>query len=596
MKRRLRPLLIAGGVLATCAAASPGWSQAASPAPSSAPAPAAGERPPDPGKPPDVDKPPDPGKPPDTQKEPAAPPRPVEVTVAPAYGASNVSGRRRDFYHYNRLPTGFYLGLLRVLRKDDKGAPLQEFWYLNPGEADSKAYLDVPLTRTPSYLRVWHDTTDFNGDPRAPDWRFSDRENTRLTIQAADKDRGPVLRFHFWDQHESVPDLLRLRPGPGIDFSTQDYRLAAMIPVGKGTLRVEPRVRTFDNQTRRGPDSNTTWLNGELLYPVTRRLDFSASGQHALTDVDGRDTATWTTLKALGTYRAGSRVTLGAFYRFHSADLPFTVTSFEDRSSIAGLDAAVYPMRRVSLQGGVYREDLRRQRGFSDRSENAGYTGGWLRFRASDPDRWSFNVRLDRQDLDNAPDVRIPGLPSSDALYYSRHTKVDARFDYFPLRRLSTYFDFLWQERENDERGSRVTLNSYTAGAVSPLTDRLAVTLEMSQQIWDGSTFPLRSGPGRPAGDLPPRFFFSDGRVFTASLGYRLSSRDALDFSFNEFTSTGGQRARDHFAMLQYRRDVSRNFFYSIGYQYDRFRDLRRQAAYTALPLVLQIGYRHEFR
>ena len=59
--------------------------------------------------------------------------------------------------------------------------------------------------------------------------------------------------------------------------------------------------------------------------------------------------------------------------------------------------------------------------------------------------------------------------------------------------------------------------------------------------------------------------------------------------------STCGPSARDHLAVLKYRRDVRRRFFYSIGYQYERFRDLRLGRDYTAFPLLLQVGLRRDF-
>lgn len=530
------------------------------------------------------------------EKKPPAPPTPIEVTISPEFGSQSVSGRRSDFYRYNRMPTGFYFGLLRALRTDENGAPLQQVWWRNPGQADEKGYLDLTGDRYPSYLRLWRDTSEFAGDPRAPLDRFSGRENTRLRLRGQGTDRGPAVAFNFWDQHESVPTLLRFAPFRGIDISAQDYSLTGFLPVGKGSVRLEPRVREATSGNPRTPDSQTTWLTSEIQYPLGSRLDVSAAYQQIFTRVAGEDQSSWSTFRLRGSYRPGSTLFLNAFYRNLSADLPFTQTAYADRSSLVGIDAAAYPLRRVSLRGGVFREDVRQQYGSSDRTEDAAWTGGWAHLRVSDPESWSFNLRLESRDLDGAPHAAVPGLPTRDSLYYSKHRSADARLDYFPCRWLSTYADYLWQQRDNDERGSRVSLNSFTLGAVSPLSDRLVATVEYTQQIWDGNTQPLRSGPGRPAGDLPPEFMFSNGRIATASLGYRLSRGASLDLSLNQFNSTGGQSSRDSFAVLQYRRDVSREFFYSLGYQYERFRGNPGDRGFTAFPLLVQVGFRREFR
>jgi hypothetical protein len=72
--------------------------------------------------------------------------------------------------------------------------------------------------------------------------------------------------------------------------------------------------------------------------------------------------------------------------------------------------------------------------------------------------------------------------------------------------------------------------------------------------------------------------------------------RSSLELSGFLFHATGGQLARETTAILQYRRDVSRSFFYSVGYEYDRFTDRRLDHRFRAFPLLLQIGLRHEFR
>ncbi len=530
------------------------------------------------------------------EKKPPAPPRPVELILAPAFGHDDLTGSRAEFSRYQRLPRGFYLGLLQALRKDEKGAVLQQIWWRNLGESDQKGYLDLTSQRYPAYLRLWRDTTDFFGDPRSGDGRYSQRDNTRIRLKAESAGPGPLGTFQFWEQRESIPELLRLAPQPGVGFTSRDYDFLGVIPVGKGTVRFEPRFRDTTSTIGRTPSSSSSWLGGEILYPITDRADLTAGFQQVRTAVDGREDATWNILRTRGRFRGDGGLLVEAFFRQQTADLPFTLTSYAERNSIVGLDAAVSPLRRVTLRGGLYREDIRYNRGYSGGTDDASWLGGWMHFRASDPERWSLNIRFDDRGLDGAPITTIPGLTSRDSLFYSRNTRVDTRLDYFPFPRLSTYLDYLWQWRSNDERETRVSLNSFSLGAVSPLSDRLVATLEYSQQRWDGSTAPLRSGPGGPAGDLPPRLFFSDGRVLTAGLDYRLSPRSSLDLTYNQYSSTGGQSSRDYFAVLQYRRDVGPSLYYSVGYQYENFRDARRKTSFTAFPFILQVGYRKEFR
>src|SRR5262249_41277892 len=101
--------------------------------------------------------------------KPAEPRESVEVIVAPAYGNLDIDGSRAEFYHYHRPPSGLFLNLLQVSRRDPRGFLLQQFWWRNLGDADQasdqKGYLDLHLRRIPSFLRFRYDTTDFYGDP-----------------------------------------------------------------------------------------------------------------------------------------------------------------------------------------------------------------------------------------------------------------------------------------------------------------------------------------------------------------------------------------------------------------------------------------------
>ena len=57
----------------------------------------------------------------------------------------------------------------------------------------------------------------------------------------------------------------------------------------------------------------------------------------------------------------------------------------------------------------------------------------------------------------------------------------------------------------------------------------------------------------------------------------------------------GGQTAGDHLAVVQYRRDVTRSFFYLIGWEFDRFRDDRLDRSYQGMPILLQAGWKQTF-
>ena len=189
----------------------------------------------------------------------------------------------------------------------------------------------------------------------------------------------------------------------------------------------------------------------------------------------------------------------------------------------------------------------------------------------------------------------ISALPASETLYYTRDRAVDGRYDRFIGQRVNAYVLYGWRERKNEARATRLTLNTVTLGATASVSSRLSLSGEFTRQRWGGDTQPFREGVVGVPGNLPPSLFFSDAHIVTGDLAYQIDGRSSLDLTYNMFNSTGGQSARDHLAVLQYRRDVSRRFFYSIGYQYERFRDLRLGREYTAFPLLLQVGLRRDF-
>jgi hypothetical protein len=122
------------------------------------------------------------------------------------------------------------------------------------------------------------------------------------------------------------------------------------------------------------------------------------------------------------------------------------------------------------------------------------------------------------------------------------------------------------------------------------------LSAEYSQQRWGGNTEPFRKGVVGVPGFLPPDQFYSDSHVVTSDLTYQIDDRSSLGLNYNMFNSTGGQSARDHLALLEYRHDASRSFYYSVGFQYEHFRDLSLGREYTAFPLVLQVGLRRDFQ
>ena len=56
-----------------------------------------------------------------------------------------------------------------------------------------------------------------------------------------------------------------------------------------------------------------------------------------------------------------------------------------------------------------------------------------------------------------------------------------------------------------------------------------------------------------------------------------------------------GVRAHDQLAILEFRREVSREFYYAVGYQYERFHDSALGRDYRASPLLLELGLRRDF-
>jgi hypothetical protein len=528
--------------------------------------------------------------------KPQAAPLPIEVRLAPAYGNLAVSGSQEDFYHYHRPPSGLFLNLFQVTRRDRAGYPLQEIWWRNLGETDQKGYADLHLRSTPSYLRVWRNTADFYGDPLLPGGQFSNREDTRALMRLRRVTRGPSLDLFVWDQGLSIPAIARLQPFTGIDYHATHYGLRSMLPLGGGQLYLEPRRLSFDDRTQHTPNSDTTWLTGEFVHPIGNRADVSAAYDRITTSVSGRDTAAWNIFRFQGTMETTRRVFFDAFYRQQTIHLPFTETTYENRSSLVGVNVSTYPGTHSSVRAGLFREELTREDGTTRQTSHPAWTGGSLQLRTSSPGLGGFSLRYRDRGLKRAPSTMISALPASETLYYTRDRAVDGRYDRFIGQRVNAYVLYGWRERKNEARATRLTLNTVTLGAAASVSSRLSLSGEFTRQRWGGDTRPFREGVIGVPGNLPPDLFFSDAHILTGDLAYQIDRHSSLDLNYNMFNSTGGQSARDHLAVLQYRRDVSRCFYYSIGYQYERFRDLRLGRDYTAFPLLLQVGLRRDFR
>ena len=144
-----------------------------------------------------------------------------------------------------------------------------------------------------------------------------------------------------------------------------------MLPVGGGQLYLEPRHLNFDDRTQHTPNSDTTWLTGEFVHPIGNRADVSAAYDRITTSVSGRDTANWNIFRFQGTLETTRRVFFDAFYRQQGINLPFTQTTYENRSSLVGVNVSAYPGTHSSVRAGLFREDLRREDGTTGQTTNS---------------------------------------------------------------------------------------------------------------------------------------------------------------------------------------------------------------------------------
>ena len=523
-----------------------------------------------------------------------AAPAPIEIRLAPGYGNLAVRDSQGDFYHYNRPPSGFFLGLLQATHQSKAGYPLQEFWWRNLGTSDQKGYLDVHGQNVPSYLRFWRNTADFYGDPQLPGGAFSNREDTRALVRLRRLAPSPALDLFVWDQRVNIPTSAVWQPFPGVDYHAPQYGLRAMLPVGGGQLFLEPRRLNFSDHTGRQPGSDTNWLAGEFVHSFGSLAGVSAAYDRITTGVNGRDNALWNIFRLQGSVQTSRNVFVEAYFRQRGVNQPFTQTTYENRSSLESVNFSAYPAPHSSVRAGLFREDLRRQDGTTGQLSYPAWTGGSLQLRTARPGLGSFVLRYRDRGLKRAPGALIPGQTSTETLYYTRDRAADARLDGFLGQRVNGYLSYGWRQRKNEQRDSRLSLNSATLGATAQASSRLSLTAEFTQQRWSGNTQPFLQGEVTAPGNLPPRLFFSNAHIFTGGLAYQIDGLSSADLTYNMFNSTGGQSARDHLAILEYRRDVSSRFFYSIGYQYEDFRDIRQDRKYTAFPILLQVGLRRD--
>jgi hypothetical protein len=526
------------------------------------------------------------------------------LTLTSAARTRDLEGSRPYFFRYNHAPKGLYAALVRAIRRDAEGYPLDEIWWMNPGETDSQGYIDLHMRRIPTYFRFRQLTSEFYGDPRKLNFALSRRSQSDFRLHLQKTESLPILDFWVRDQDLSNPSIGRFLPFRGVDYNATELGMRASLPLLGGRLTFEPRHVEVDDQSGLLPDRDTTWLSAELAHPVTNRADLSAAVDHAFTKSAGMDTASWTILRAQANVRPFSLLSVNGFYRQQRVHLPDTVTDYADRRDLAGVDFGANPLRGLSLYGGLFHEGMRRRDRDSGRVEEPSWTGNWLQLRATPSDRWLFSARFRSRSLNDAPNTGIPVLADTRTLYYTREQNADARLDVFLTNRLSAYLMYGWNRRDNGQRATRLSLQSGTLGLSAQLHRRLSATVEVSQQRWRGNIEPFLAGPGLIPGLPPagpsPSLFFSDGRVLSGDFTYELDGRSSLGLSLNRLTSTGGQSARDTMAVLEYRRDAGKNLFFSIGYQYERFRDRsargRLGRGFTAFPLLLQVGYHREFR
>jgi hypothetical protein len=524
---------------------------------------------------------------------------PLDVTASMGFRAQSLRYSGREFYHYHRPPTGLYFELLRALRRDEAGVPLQEAWWRHPGEPDEKGYVDLHLRSLPTFLRYRRERAEFYADPRVAKAGFSRREDDRLLLRLKRSGLGPSVDLYLWDQQVRIPAIERYSFGGfhgGIAYHAPELGLQATLPILGGRLYVEPRHTGFNSGIASLPDSATTWLSTEFVRPVGERFDLGAGFDHVTTNLDGFRTATWNQYRFRGQARPFAKLFLDAFFEAESASLPSVTTTYARRRSTAGVDAGFYPVRHTAFRAGFFHQELRRTDSTTGEEQHPAWNGGWASARVSNPGLWTLSARIQDRALSRAPNATIPRLGLNDTLYYTHDLSVDGRADAFLGNRLDLYALYNWRRRTNGERDTRLTATTGIVGASAQVTPKLTLSAEFAQQVWSGDPTPFLIGGAPPPGVLPPELFFSDGRTLSAGASYQLDDRSSLELWYNRFTATGGQSARDRLATLQYRRRVSRDFYFGIGYQYEKFTDRTEGRRFRAFPLLIELGLNRRFR
>ncbi len=603
---------------------------------------------------------------PTVEAAPAPPGERVEVIVAPALGQVFVDGARKDYYRYQRTPDGLFIGLLQAIRRVPAGYAIQEFWWRNLGVSDQKGFLEHHNRDLPTYLRFWRTTAEFYGDPLAPGRAFSERADTRLRYHYERLDPSSAVDVYVWDQRVQVPSIRRELPFTGIDYRSPEVGLRGMLmvkaperPAGERPtppappepetpatpepmplpepgapppgapmpepgaetaaeppapvvrkpywspgkqLYLEGSARIFDNETVRLPDSTTQRLLADYVQPLSSRTDLSIEGEVVVTGVEQRGSASSRSVRILANTRPSDRVAVESFFRHREVELPFTMTSYARRRSVAGVNVAAFPHTGVRLRGGLFYEHVDRQVDALDReslgelaeeAEEAAWVGGWARTSFSGDGGWLAQLGYLERRMTDSPPAVIPGLPSRETLYYTGERQVNLRVERPVGLDAQLYLMYLWRHLENDPRDTTLSLNSATLGATAQLCPRLSATGELTAQMWNGVRRPFRVPGG--SSTLVPRFFFSSGGVVTASASYELSGRSSLEASYNYGLSWGGQDGGDHLGILRFRQELTKEFFYSVGLQVDGFRDHRHDRAFTAVAPLFQVGWRHQF-
>jgi hypothetical protein len=546
----------------------------------------------------------------------ATPPRPretLDLFVAPAYGhvfLSGTPGRRADFYHYQTPPTGPFLGYFNVIRRAPQGWPVQQFWWRNAGAEDEKGYLELHGWVQPSYFRLWQQMASFYGDPLLPNGDWSSRDDTRMRYHAQHLPPAPAVDFYFWDQRVSIPTIARLTPFTGIDYHAPEVGVRATHEVGEGQLYIRSAYRLFDNVIGVGanpdrlPSSDTAWASGDYARPLSHRTDFDLGAGWSATNITGHDALSANYLRVAFNTRVSDNVALDTFYRLQRQELPLNEYSYANRHDLAGVDLNARPRPGLRLGAGLFREEVDRTLGELDLDQPTGsglvspakhdaWTGAWARVTATPASGWYADARYLLKNLSDPPPAALAGLPSRNTLYYTLEQQLNARVDRPIGLRTDLYFLYLWRMRQNQPRQLQLSLNSATLGATRQVSNRLSVTAESTGQIWSGDEDIFLANGG--ASPLPPSLFFTTGIVLTTSAAYQIDPRSSLEAAYNYYLGLGGQTAGDHLAVVQYRRDVTRNFFYLVGWEFDQFRDDRLDRSYRGMPILLQAGWKQTF-